>query len=161
MKQAQTGSVSLLRMRPLIQDRSNQLLGIRADLSRPMNDSGGRPLEVLLMRFRPVFGQGGIASPTVASAMSGNPMPFEKDLSRGPRETNIHLFMDELIGNAVVVVIDLDVIIDIDPGFLPVGKDIGLSRERFESWFIGAFKQNLSGGIELLEGAVIEPIQLL
>ena len=35
-------------------------------------------------------------------------------------EAHLELVLDELIGNAVIVAVDLDVIIDIDRGFFPL-----------------------------------------
>jgi hypothetical protein len=39
--------------------------------------------------------------------------------------------MDQLVSDAVVVVVHLDVIIDIDPSTLLFGINIGMNRERF------------------------------
>jgi len=38
---------------------------------------------------------------------------------------HIDLLFDELIGDAVVVAVDLDVVVDVDPGLLPVCIFIG------------------------------------
>ena len=69
--------------------------------------------------------------------------------------------MNQLIGNAVVMAIHLDVVIDIDPGRFPFGKDKSMNRKGFEDGFFQGFKETLSGGLEFLKGAVIEKLQLL
>ena len=56
--------------------------------------------------------------------MRGDSSALEEDLHGGIGEAHIELFMNQLIGNAVVVVIHLDVVIDIDPGAFPFGKDV-------------------------------------
>jgi hypothetical protein len=87
--------------------------------------------------------------------MGGDSTALEEDLHRGIRKPNIELFMDQLVRNAVVVVVHFDVIVDIDPGALPFGIDIGLNREGFENRFFKGFEQELTGTFELLKGAVI------
>ena len=56
--------------------------------------------------------------------MAGDPLPTMENLYRGRCIADIHLFMDQLVGDTVVVPFQLKVIVDVDSGFLPLGKDI-------------------------------------
>jgi hypothetical protein len=57
-----------------------------------------------------------MSSLAIASRVRGDSAALEEGLYRGSRKTNIELFMDQLVRDAVIMVIYLDVIIDIDPG---------------------------------------------
>jgi hypothetical protein len=76
----------------------------------------------------------------ITSLMRGDSTAFEEDLDRGIGEADIELFMDQLIRNAVIVVVYFDMIVDIDPGALPVGKDVGINGKGFEERFFQSFE---------------------
>jgi len=101
-----------------------------------------------------------MSSPAITPPVRGNSAALEEDLHGGVGKTNIELFVDQLVRDAVVVVVHLDVIIDIDPGALPFGISIGMNRKRFQHRFLKGFKQNLPGTLELLKGTVIESFEL-
>src|SRR4030067_823865 len=101
-----------------------------------------------------------MSSLAITSWVRGDSAALEEDLHGGSRETNIELFMDQLVRDAVVVVVHFDVIIDIDPGALPFGIDIGMNGEGFQNGFFEGFKQELTGTFKLLKGAVIESFEL-
>jgi hypothetical protein len=90
----------------------------------------------------------------------GDSPALEEDLDGGGRETDIELFSDQLVRDAVIVVVHLDVIIDIDPGALPIGIDIGMNREGFENGFFERFEQEPASRFEFLKGTVIESLEL-
>src|SRR5271157_1031286 len=73
---------------------------------------------------------------------------------------NLHFFMNQLIRDTVIVAVYLDMVIDIDPGRLPFGKDESMNRKGFEDGFFQGFKETLSGSLEFFKGAVIEKLQL-
>ena len=54
--------------------------------------------------------------------------------------SDIQLGVDQAMGSAVVMLIDDDVVIDIDLGFLPNGQVIGLGWQRQENRSFMAFK---------------------
>jgi hypothetical protein len=68
----------------------------------------------------------------VAAQMRGDPAALEEDLYRRIRQADLHFFMNQLIGNTVVVAIHLDVVIDIDPGRFPLSEDESMNREGLE-----------------------------
>lgn len=60
-----------------------------------------------------------------------------------------------MIGDIVIVAVYLDMVVDIDPGLFPFGIHIPVFRKGFQGWFVYRFKQFPSGGVELLEFAVV------
>ena len=64
--------------------------------------------------------------------MTGHPPIFEQDFHGGGCEPDIDLLLYELIGNTVVVVVNLDMIVDIDPGLFPFGVLIPARGKGFE-----------------------------
>jgi len=75
-----------------------------------------------------VLGQGGMSPFEVAPLMEGDSLALEEGLDRGVGETDIDPFVDQPVGDAVVVVIDLDVVIDTDLGPAPLGIGESMSR---------------------------------
>ncbi len=72
----------------------------------------------------------------VASAMACHPPVFEEDFHARGCETDIDLLSCQLIGDAVVVAVDLDMVVDIDPGLFPFGILVETRGKRFERGFI-------------------------
>jgi hypothetical protein len=66
--------------------------------------------------------------------------------------------MNQLIGDTIVVVIQLDVVIDIDPGGFPFRKDEPIRGEGFEDGLLQGFIETLTGGLEFFKGSVIEEL---
>ena len=52
--------------------------------------------------------------------------------------------------------IDLHMVVDVDPGFFPLGVLIGLSRKGLKGRFINGFIEFFTCGIELLEPTIVE-----
>src|SRR5579859_7074929 len=70
--------------------------------------------------------------------MRGNALAAVEDFDRTRRDTRPDLLAQQLVRHRVVVLVDLDVIIEPDPAFLPRGEDIGsvgngLSADRSRS----------------------------
>ena len=53
--------------------------------------------------------------------MAGDPFVFEENLNRRGCKTDINPLFGKLIGNAVIMSIDLDMIVDVDGSLLPFG----------------------------------------
>jgi len=61
----------------------------------------------------------------VTSLVACHASVLEQDFHRGGGKTDIHLFFDQLVGDAVVVVVNLDMVINTDPGLFPFSIFIG------------------------------------
>lgn len=64
--------------------------------------------------------------------------------------------MDQRRRDAVVVALDLDMRINIHPRRPPLGKDVGLERERLQGGTIDGLKLRLPTAGECLEGTAIQ-----
>ena len=71
------------------------------------------------------------------------------------------MFSGQLVRDAVVVVIDLDMVIDVDRGFFPFRIFIGGFGERFSSRAVEVFKEFFSGAVQFLELAEIKLLEFL
>ncbi len=60
--------------------------------------------------------------------MTGYPVVFEEDLYGVVSEAHIDLFLDELIRDAVVVVVNFNMVIDIYSGLFPFAVLVGMRR---------------------------------
>ncbi len=54
------------------------------------------------------------------------------------------------------MVINLDMIVDVDPGLFPFGVFVGMNRKGLKSRFINGFIEYFTRGIELLESTIVE-----
>jgi hypothetical protein len=150
----------LFWVRTVLEDEGNEILGMRSDLPCPADQAGGSPFKVSLVGFGHVLAQGGMSSLAITSRVRGHSAALEEDFHGGSREPDIELFMDQLVRNAVVVVVHLDVIIDVDPGTLPVRIDIGMNGKGFQNRFFEHFEQEPASTFKFLKGAVIEGFEL-
>ena len=64
--------------------------------------------------------------------MACHPLIFEEHFHSGTAQAYIELLSYQLIGYAVIVAIDLDMVVDIDPGFFPFGILVATMGKRFE-----------------------------
>ncbi len=92
--------------------------------------------------------------------MKGDATALEENLQGGVSETNIDLFMHQLIRNTVVMMIYLDMIIDVDPGGFPFGVKIRMSGKGLESGFFKRFEQALTTTGKLFKCMIVESFQL-
>ena len=103
-----------------------------------------------------VFGQGGVSVFAMTSRVTGHAPVFMKDSDGGGGHTHVELFTFELIGNAVIVTIHFDMVIDIDGRFFPLGKLISMGRQRGQRGFVDGFKKVHPGDFHLLQGALVK-----
>ena len=66
-----------------LEDGAEELLGVGAIFFCPMENPGGGPLQIALMAFGHVLGQGGKAALAIASWMTGDSLIFKEDLHGG------------------------------------------------------------------------------
>ena len=72
--------------------------------------------------------------------MAGHPLAVVETLHGSVSPTDINFLPDQLVGNAVVVAIEFDVVVNINGGLFSLGVLIGLIRKGFESWLVQSFK---------------------
>ena len=84
-----------------------------------------------MMGFGHMVFEGGKSARAVDSGVTGHPVVFEQDFHGVFGEPHVHLFFGQLIGNAVEVAVDFDMVVDVDPGLDPFGKFVGRRGQRF------------------------------
>ena len=94
-------------------------------------------------------------------AMGRDPPTLEKDLDDGGGQSRLDALVDELIGDAVVVVRDLDVVIDVHAAVRPHRELVGRRRQGPERGAIELLEELAPGDAELLHRARIERRQEL
>jgi len=100
---------------------------------------------------------GGEAAWAPTTKMAGYPPATTEDLHRVRAQSDLAVLTGELIGNAVVMAVDLEVVIDADLRHLPGGELVESIRKRLQRRPVQALEQAATASRQLLEGAVIEP----
>jgi len=126
---AQTGAVTLLGMRPGLEDQSRELGRAWADCRRIAKDPFDGPLGIAPMRARHVLGDGGVAAPPGAAQVHGDTLTFAEQLDGVSGDARIELLLDEPIRHRIVVSVDVDMVVEADPPDPPLGVFKGLVRQ--------------------------------
>src|SRR3974390_149330 len=116
---SQTRAEALFGMRAGLKNLFHQTCGGWPDTRRPMDESFWRPFQVALMRLGPMGIQRRVGSCFVAARMRGHTLALVEDLDSHHGKAYVELTMQQSIGNAVIMPVDLDVIVDIDACLLP------------------------------------------
>src|SRR5690606_477060 len=125
-------------------------------LAGPLQDPRGSPFGVLPMGRGPVGRSRDVLTLSGKSPMGSHPDVVVEDLNRGIREASLHLRVDEGVGNAVVVLLDLDVIVDVDRAPLPMPDLVALRGEGPKQRTVELFEKLAPAHPELLEGTSAE-----
>ena len=83
----------------------------------------------------------GAVSRTVIAQMTGDPFVLVIDLDQAFAGPNQHRFAGVLVGNAVVVFLETDMIVDMDFGLLDLEILKRIVRQRLQSIFLDLLKQ--------------------
>lgn len=75
---------------------------------------------------------GGVPVRLLAATVAGNPLPPVKALDDPLRQAHVQNLVVELVGHAVVMPLDVDVVVQLDPRLEPVGVGVGLGGQRLE-----------------------------
>jgi len=79
--------------------------------------------------------------------MRGDALAAVEDLDGGRGQARVDVFVDERVGDGVVMAVELDVIVDVDAGTdLPLAVDEGLRRQRAERGLIQPFEKVAAAG---------------
>src|SRR5947209_10942993 len=120
--------------------------------AQPTLTGNPRPSDALLMNSRVAVG-------CRAAGMGGDALAAMEYFDAGCGVTGFELLAGELIRNAVVVPVDLDVIIDVRPDRLPFGHHVALGWQRLKSGPVDAFKQRSSRAFAFAERPIIQALQ--
>ena len=127
---AETGAVSLLGMRPGLENVLAQGRGRRADLAGVFPDALDRPAGVAPVTGRHVFGNGRVLPVPACAQMNGDALAFMENLDAAGGQPRLDLGAGEAVGDRIIVGVDVDVIVDADPAHAPLAVFVRLVRQR-------------------------------
>jgi tRNA(fMet)-specific endonuclease VapC len=114
---------------------------------------------------------GGEAALPVASKMGGYPAPVVEGLHGGGGHAHLHLLPHQSEGDAVVMPVHRDVVVDVGPGLPPLGVLVPLGRQRLQrltsavcvgELFKGAFRSSArERHLQNIEKRVLPAVTLL
>jgi hypothetical protein len=148
-QEAEAGTVGLLRMPAGFQEHMHQLGSMGAGLFRPVHEPLRRPLQVFLVGRRHMLRDGGVPARGLDTAMRSHALVLVVDLDRQLGSADVDLFVDEGVGDAVVVFFELDVVVDVDAGLLPDRKFVGLFGQRLQGRPVQLLKELAARALEL------------
>src|SRR5437588_823168 len=88
--------------------------------------------------------------------MRGDAPALEKQFDRGGAEADLDPLVHELVGDAVVVVLDEDVVVDVHAGVAPLGEFVPARRKRAQQRPIELLEQHAARDAELAHRARVE-----
>ena len=145
----------MLGVATAVQDHGDEVSRLGTNLRRPALKTLRRPAIYILVgrgHMRPL---GGKTAGCLATNVGRLSLAVKVDFYRFLRRPNINFFANQGMGNAVVVLVVLDVVVDMDPGLFPAGEFIRLLRERFEGRLVQVDKQRPPGLPQMLHRPVI------
>ena len=113
---AETGAIALLGMGPALEDLLAQRRGRRADLAGVFPDALDRPAGVAPVARGHVLGNGGVLPVPAGPQMDGDALALVEDLDAAGGQPRLDLGAGEAVGDGVIMGVDVDVIVDADPG---------------------------------------------
>ena len=123
---AQARAEALLGMGTRLQNRFDHPRGCGTARGGPLNEALRGPLGILLVRLGHVSRHRGMATFEVGASVAGHAFALEQHFHHLGGEAHIELLFDQGIGHRVVMPINLDMVIDIDPDAFPLGVFIRL-----------------------------------
>src|SRR5664279_4021455 len=148
-------------MSPRGEDDRDECSGRWSCLLAPGDDAPRTPGQMSPMVGRHVALDRAVATDLGAARMAGHPAASDEDLDRARTDADIGPLAHELVWNAVVVAVDLEVVVDADLGPLPGRELVGPVRQRLQRRSIDREKDASPGAFELSEGPVVEPLESL
>ena len=160
-KDAETGAKALLGMRLLFEDGLDQAGRVRADGLGILLQALMGPAGVAAMRARHVLARRGVPPLLAGAEMARDPAASIEELDGARGDACADRLASQAVGDGVVVLVDLDVIVDADPAFLPLGIFINLRRQWREGRFVDLVEQLETRGAEMAGRFAIELVDEL
>ncbi len=153
---AQAGAEALLRVRPRAEDDRDQLSRGRASLLSPVHQTFRCPAGRVPMCPGYVLGERGMAPLQRGSPVTGTPCVVVQQLQGVGGHAHIQLLFDQLVGHRVVVAQHLDMIINMDPGVLPLGRGRALAGQGQHGRAVNLLEQIPAATGQFFEGSLVE-----
>src|SRR3954468_3105058 len=138
---ADGGAEALFRMRSRPQDDVDQGVDVGADLGCFGTNTLMGPVAITTMRARHMLNNRRRAMRQGAAQMRRHPLAAQENLDSLLGDAGLDLLTHEVVRDAVVMLGDLDVIIEVDPAALPLGILVRFIRQGSERRTIELFEQ--------------------
>ena len=119
---ADAGAEALLGVRPLAQDDLDECRGVAPDLAGPPLEALRRPVGVAPVARRHVLAHRRVLAVRGRAHVRGDALAAMEHLDRARRDARPHLLAQQRVRHRVVVLLDLDVIVEPEPAFLPLRR---------------------------------------
>ena len=106
------------------------------------------PIGEVPVARRHVLGDGRVAMIAGVAQMGRDPLALAEHLDRARREAHLELVFGEAVGNAVVMIFDLDMIIEPGAPHPPLGVNVRLRGQRLERRPVQLLEELLAGDAE-------------
>jgi hypothetical protein len=93
--------------------------------------------------------------------VGSHPLSLEEDLDRTCGDARIQHLSPQLIGNAIVVVVYLHVIVDVDLVLLPCCQFVPLLRKRLHGGFVDRLEEVFPRYFKYLQRPAVQLLQFL
>src|SRR5215468_5209329 len=118
---APAGAKALFGMGPAFQEEFAQRGGCRPDAGRFLADTIDGPVGITAMTGRHVFGDGRVLVVAARSHVSSDPLTLDENLDGACGKAHLDFGAGEAVRNAVVVIVDVNMIVDADAAQAPFG----------------------------------------
>src|SRR5208282_5075592 len=145
---AQAGAEALFGMAALFQDQFAQRAGGAAYGRGLAADALDRPIGEVPVARRHVLRGSRVAVVAGVADMGGDALALAEYLHRARREADFEFVFGEPVGDAVIVVLDLDMIIEPGAPHPPLGIDVRLRGQGLEHRPVQFFEELLAGDAE-------------
>src|SRR4051812_47198506 len=156
-KDAEYRAVAHLGMGVAVEGAAHDLFDVGPELARPAEHALGRPVAVVLMGFRSVLGQsdsGAFAS--VGTVVASHADATVSALDDAGSRAHVDELLSQLVGDAVVAVVEFDVVVDIGARALALGDLESQRRQWLHCRQVQGFECLASVAGKLLKAPLVE-----
>src|SRR5271169_6392855 len=152
---AKAGAEPLLGMRPAGEHGADQAFGVRPDLAGPTAEPIRRPLGVAPVGAGHMVGVRAVLAAHVTALMDADALAPMEDLDGSRGDPHVDLGADERVRNRIQKVVDLDVIVEIDPRAPPLRELPVVGGQGDESVALDRLKQLPTAQAEVAHGTIV------
>ena len=114
-----------------------------------------RPVRVALVARRHVLAHRRVLAVRGRPQVRGDALAVMEQLDRARGDARPQLLSQQLMRHRVVVLLDLHVIVEASPAFLPLRERVGFGRQRLESRTLDLVEQRASAGSQMPRHALV------
>ena len=155
---AKASAEPLFGMRPAGEHGADQAFGVRPDLAGPAAEPIRRPLGVTPVGAGHVVGVRAVLAAHVAALVDADALTAMEDLDRARGDPHLNLGADERVWNRIEKVMDLDVIVEIDPRAPPFRELPIVGGQGDEGVALDLLEQLATAQAEVAHGTLVHAL---